>query len=146
MNFFSILISFLALLFSIIIYFLSDRKIKKQAEMINNYQIRFMRQNEEDNKKAVIRAQIIYEPGGKRKLFIWNKGKSKAHNITVTLTNSEQVYASNPDFPVVYSELLPDAHREILIFLSEGDDELTLNYIWDDDFKSGNEETQTIDL
>lgn len=114
--------------------------------MINNYQIRSMRQNEENDKKAVLRAQIIYEPGGKRKLFIWNKGKSKAHNITVTLPNPEQVYASNPDFPVVYSELLPDAHREILLLLAEGDDELTLNYVWDDDFKSGNEETQTIDL
>ena len=41
---------------------------------------------------------------------------------------------------------LPDAYREVTLLLSEGDDELTLNYKWEDDYSKENKETQTIDL
>ena len=52
----------------------------------------------------------------------------------------------SPVFPLSYKELLPDAYREVTLLLSEGDDELTLNYKWEDDYSKENKETQTIDL
>lgn len=52
----------------------------------------------------------------------------------------------SPVFPLCYKELLPDAYREVTLLLSEGDDELTLKYKWEDDYSKENKETQTIDL
>ena len=103
-------------------------------------------QGEEENKKAVIRAKAVKATGGKRTVFIYNTGKAKARNLTVAMEKEEQVAATRPDLPVTYPELLPEASREILLLLTEGDDELTLNYTWDDDFGTNNKETQTIDL
>lgn len=146
MELISIIISVLALLFSGYTYFAHDRKLKKQEEILKDYQLRSLAQNEAESKKAVIRAKTLKMSGGKRTLYIYNVGKAKARNVTIELPNPDEVYACSPDFPIKYNELLPDAPREIILFLSEGDDELTLNYTWDDDFATGNVETQTVDL
>lgn len=146
MDIFSIIISVIALLFSGFTYFAHDRKLKKQERQLNDYQLRSLAQIEEENKKAVIRAKAVKLSGGKRALYIYNAGKAKARNVTVKLPKQDQVYSSNTEFPLKYAELLPDAPREIVLFLCEGNDELTLNYIWDDDYHTDNCESQTIDL
>ena len=51
-----------------------------------------------------------------------------------------------PDFPLNYDELLPGANREVILLLSEGDDELPLVYEWEDDYSTVNKEKRTIDL
>lgn len=105
-----------------------------------------MAQSEEDNKKAILRAKAVKYKSGNRTLYIYNEGKAKARNIKVEMPDAEQVYASRPDFPLNYDELLPGAYREVTLLLSEGDEELTLNYKWDDDFCKDNKERQTINL
>ena len=62
------------------------------------------------------------------------------------MSKDDQVYASRPDFPLNYDELLPGANREVILLLSEGDDELTLVYEWEDDYSTVNKEKQTINL
>lgn len=142
----SIIIATLALLFSVFTYVTHDRKLKKQEKQLNEYQIRALAQGEEENKKAVIRAKAQKIKGGQRTLYICNTGKSKARNVTVAMEKVDQVFATRPDMPVTYPELLPDAPRGIILYLSEGDDILTLNYSWDDDLGTDHKESQTIDL
>ena len=142
----SIIIATLALLFSIFTYVTHDRKLKMQEKHLNEYQLRALAQGEEQNKKAIIRAKSVKTTSGKRTVYIINKGKAKARNLTVAIEESDQVIATRPNLPVNYSELLPDAPREIVLHLAEGDNVLTLNYTWDDDFGSNNQESQTIDL
>lgn len=142
----TIIISGLALLFSGFTYFVHDRKLKNQERQLNDYQLRSLVHREEENMKAIIRAKAVKYSGGNRTLYIYNAGKAKARNVIVDLPKPDQVYSSNAEFPLKYCELLPDATREVVLFLCEGDDELTLNFTWDDDCQVGNKETQTIDL
>ena len=136
----------MALAFSGFTYIAHDRKLKKQEQLMNDYQLRLMAQNDKDNKSAVIRAKSVKTSGGRRTLFIINSGKAVARNLIVNLPNPDEVYGCNVVFPRTFDELLPGASREFQLFLSEGDDELTLNYTWDDDYKADNKETQKIDL
>ena len=109
-------------------------------------QIKKMRQEEEDRKKAVIRANIVSRGGGSRILHITNQGKSKATNIHVDMPNPKQVYDIRPNIPCEIDQLLPGTNREFRLFLCEGDDVLTLNFSWQDDYSNENKESQTIDL
>lgn len=142
----SIIIAALALAFSCYTFFAHDRRLKKQEQLLNEYQLRLMAQSEEENKKAIIRAKSVKYTGGKRTLYIYNTGKAKASNLKVDMIEDEQVIASKPNLPLTYEELLPDASREILLLLTEGDDEITLVFEWEDDYSKINKESQTIDL
>lgn len=146
MDMISIIIAALALAFSCYTFFAHDRRLKKQEQLLNEYQLRLMAQSEEENKKAIIRAKSVKYTGGKRTLYIYNTGKAKASNLKVDMIEDEQVIASKPNLPLTYEELLPDASREILLLLTEGDDEITLVFEWEDDYSKINKESQTIDL
>lgn len=84
-------------------------------------------------RRQIIRARCIDYGKGKRQLLIMNIGKCKACNLTVELPNEDEIYASNPSFPVEYKELLPQASREIVLALVSGNDEANLVYHWDDE-------------
>lgn len=142
----SIIVAVLALAFSCYTFFAHDRRLKKQDKLLNEYQLRLMARSEEESKKAVIRAKSVKYTNGRRTLFIYNTGTSKARNLKVDMLDNDQVIASRPDLPQTYEELLPNASREILLLLTDGDDEITLIYEWDDDFRKENKESQTIDL
>lgn len=146
MEIISALLAIFAFVFSLYTFFAHDRRLKKQENLLNEYQLRSLAQNEEENKKAIIRAKAVKYNSGNRTLYIYNTGKAKARNLKVIMPKDDQVYASRPDFPLHYDELLPDASREVILYLSEGDDELTLIYEWEDDYSKENKEQQTIDL
>lgn len=146
MEVFSAILALLAFGFSLYTFFAHDRRLKKQENLLNEYQLRSLAQNEEENKKAIIRAKAVKYNSGNRTLYIYNTGKAKARNLKVEMPKRDQVYASRPDFPLNYDELLPDASREVVLLLSEGDDELTLVYSWEDEFSKDNKEEQTLDL
>ena len=146
MELLSLILAAFALAFSCYTFFAHDRRLKKQEKLLNDYQLRSLAQAEDENKKAVIRAKAVKYKSGNRTLYIYNEGKAKARNINVEMPDAEQVDASNPEFPLHYDELLPGAYRDVNLFLSEGDDELTLTYGWEDNYSTDNIETQTIDL
>lgn len=97
-------------------------------------------------KKATIRAYSVKDGKGLRTLYIKNEGDATATNIVVELPNGEEVWTSNPSFPVTYDEILPGAKRKISLALIEGQNEATLHFIWDDETQKGNMQKQTIDL
>ncbi len=142
----SILLAIFAFGFSLYTFFAHDIRLKKQEKLLNEYQLRSMAQSEKENKKAIIRAKTVKYNSGNRTLYIYNTGKAKARKLKVEMPDGAQVYASRPVFPIIYDELLPGASREVILLLSEGDDELTLIFEWEDDYSKDNKEHQTIDL
>lgn len=146
MEILSSLLALFAFGFSLYTFFAHDRRLKKQENMLNEYQLRSMAQSEEEKKKAIIRAKAVKYNSGNRTLYIYNAGKAKARNLKVEIPKEDQVYASRPVFPLNYDELLPDASREVTLLLTEGDDELTLSFMWEDDYSKDNKEEQTLDL
>lgn len=146
MDFASIVLAALAFLFSCYTFFAHDRRLKKQEKIINAYQLRSFAQEEEESKRAVIRAKAIKPKAGQRILVVSNVGKATAKHLKIEMHDDEQVIATRPEMPVTFAELLPGASREIILILSSGDDELTLTYHWDDSFSADNQENQTIDL
>ena len=103
----STIIAALAFALSCYTFFVHDRRLKSQEELLNKYQLRSLEQNEDDNKKAIIRAKAVKFKSGNRTLYINNIGKAKARNLKVEMPNTDEVYASNPEFPLHYDELLP---------------------------------------
>lgn len=146
MEILSIIFAALSLVFSCYTFFAHDRRLKKQEKQLNEYQLRSLAQSEDESKKAIIRAKAIKYKSGNRTLYIYNEGKAKARNLKVEMPDAKQVYASRPDFPLRYDELLPKASREVTLLLSEGDNVLTLAYEWEDNYSRENKECQTIDL
>lgn len=109
-------------------------------------QIRKMKQEEEDRKKANIHAYIISGNKGSRTLYIENQGQSKASNIRISMPEPDQVTAIHPTIPCTIDKLHPGDHRNFRLLLCEGDEELTLTFEWEDEFSKENKESQTIDL
>ena len=142
----SIVLAALAFLFSCYTFFVHDRRLKKQEKILNAYQLRSFVQEEKESKCAVIRTKAIKPKAGQRVLVVSNFGKAMAKHLKIEMLDNEQVIATRPEMPVTYAELLPGASREIILMLSSGDDELTLEYQWEDSFSADNQEKQTTDL
>lgn len=141
----SLVISIITLLFSIVVYWTHDRKLKTQERLLNEYHLRSFAQSETENKQAVIRAVVKdNDRGGSRILRIINKGKSKAKNLSIAFSDQTQITLIRPELPYVINQLLPGEYREFVMFLCEGDDEATFMFKWEDDFCKENEECQTI--
>lgn len=140
------LLAIFAFGFSLYTFFAHDRRLKKQENLLNEYQLRLMALGEDELKQAVVRAEIGSRNKGNRTVYIANYGKAKASNLRIELINEDEIYASNPELPWDIKELLPRAHRDILLLLSEGNDEATFKFSWDDEYKKGNTEQQTISL
>ena len=62
----SVILAALAFGFSIYTFFAHDRRLKKQENLLNEYQLRSLAQNEEENKKAIIRAKAVKYKSGNR--------------------------------------------------------------------------------
>ena len=77
----SLIIALLALLFAGFTYLAHDRKLKKQEEQLNEYQLRSLAQSEEEKQKAVIRAKAVKHTGGKRTLYIYNSARPRLKTL-----------------------------------------------------------------
>lgn len=140
-----LIISAAVFLVGILIYFAHDRKLKQQERLINSYQLKQLREEEQANKKADIRAEISQNTKGSRTLRIWNNGRAIARNIRLTgLSVKGLVLMDRNIFP--YHTMAAQDSVEIKFLLSESLRELTLTFIWDDEFGVNREKQQTIPL
>lgn len=73
---------------AIFTYFNHDIKIKKQSELINDYQIKKLEKDKSEEKKGRIEANVIKRDKGKRIVKIYNKGKSIAKGVNVNILES----------------------------------------------------------
>jgi len=139
------IIGCLALLISVIGFWLFDRKLKKQDIKINDYQLKKYREEEIVNRKAQVRA-VFQENNGKTILKIHNSGKAVANNIRLDfLSGMKGIYVTNHIFP--YEKLLPQESTSLTLTLcTNAPDKIEVKLTWDDEFKKDNESTQILTL
>lgn len=102
-----LVISIIALLLALFTYFKHDLKIKK-------HQIEKIEKEKTGEKKAVIEANVIKGNKGKRQLKIYNKGKSIAKNVTVTILNIDGFRVIDNPCPI---DIKPQNGIEISLIL-----------------------------
>jgi len=141
-----VVIPLIALLFALFLYFKHDLKIKRQELLLSKYQLDKIEKEKENEKKAVIEANVVKGFNGNRIVKIYNKGKCTAQNVNVVFPEKTEGYIIlvNP-CPI---EIKPQHGIEILL------GRFTLNYPntekiyfeWSDDFKLKNISSQTIQI
>lgn len=145
MDIISIALSAFAIALTIVMYFKHDKRLKKQEEKLNAYQLKKINEEESENRKALIRGNIVKGNKGSRVLKVFNSGKAIARNIRVEyLGDMENIIPRDDHFP--YELLNPQDNSEIFLLLSEGASKLNIKFIWDDDFKKDNEFVQMLTL
>lgn len=145
MDIIGIALSAFAIVLTIVMYFKHDKRLKKQEEKLNAYQLKKIDEEESENKKALIRGNIVKGNKGSRVLKIFNSGKAVARNIRVEyLGDMEHIFPRDDHFP--YELLNPQDNFEIFLLLASGASTLHIKFIWDDDFKKDNEFIQMLTL
>lgn len=120
-------------------YYHHDKRIKKQEQLLNDFQIKQYRKAEEQEKQAKVECAIIHVDNGTRKVRFYNSGLADAYNVRVEILNS-----NNLDRIVLLGKWGPydlitsrNGSREEKIMLNNGyPDVLKLRIMWDDDFEN----------
>ena len=110
-------------------------------------QIAKMKAEAEARQKAVIRGNIV--PGYKgdaSTLRIFNAGAATARNVRVEWLNEDENVILTSDFSVI-GDLTPQNSRSYALHLAIGCSEtMNLRYTWDDDFATGNQLEESLQL
>lgn len=132
---YSLVISLVSLAGTIFTFLFYDGKIKKQEKELNKYQLKKNHEEEQDIKKANLRANI-YQTGRNKKLKIYNQGQAKARNINVKFDKDYKYFISENPFPVEF--IHPQGFQEITLSIHKGTpDRFGVVITWDDDYASG---------
>ena len=142
----SLIISILALIASVLTYFLHDRRIKKQEAKINDYQLTKIQEEAIVNKKAQLSGSItIFKNDGKRILKITNNGKATATNVRMEILNGVNISTIINPFP--FELLNPTESFEMTFYIPMvPHGKLKVKYIWDDQLQNNNEFVQILQL
>lgn len=135
MEIISLITGISALLFTIAVYIVHDRKLKQQQSILNDYQLKII----SEQKKAEVRALIVNRRQDSSSnwtatLVVKNYGKATAYNVRLEegyLNRNHNIgYKS-------YSQLLPEEAQESpLGWLWHMGGETSVTIAWDDE--SGN--------
>lgn len=145
MDILNFLIAGAALLISVFTYFAHDRRLKQQEVQINAYQLQKQEAETIEQKRAVIRANVVKGEKGRRTIKVYNAGKAVANNIDIKLLgDGEFIGGSNP-FP--YEFLNPQDGTEMSLFMYAGSpDKLLVELTWDDEYQRNNKHRQMLTL
>lgn len=145
-NIVSSTLSLIAIVLTVVMYFKHDKRLKKQEERLNAYQLKKIDNEESENKKAQIRGNIIKGEKGHRTLKVFNAGKSIATNIRlVFLSSTDRLFVGKNPFP--YELLNPQDYTEAVFHLTIGcPGTIKVIFIWNDEFQEDNEFTQVLTL
>lgn len=144
MEILGLIVSFLALGFSIFTYLKHDSKIKKQSALINQYQIDKINEEKEKSTRAIIEGNLIKQNKGKRVLKVYNKGKSTAKDVQVNFPDIKGLMMGSNPSPI---EIRPQQSIDFDFFVSSGaPDIITIEFKWKDGFSSENFDKPTFQI
>lgn len=144
MEIFAIIISLLALVFTIVTYFCHEMKLKMQTEVLNSYQIEIYELQKKEKKQAFIEAKLLKMNNGTRTIRIYNSGMSEARKVQVIIPEIDSIKILSELAPI---DLKPNQSFDISIALTINyPNILELEFNWQDDFRKSNVETQAIQL
>lgn len=142
----SLLLSALSIFVSLCTYFIHDRKLKKQEQLLNTYQLNQFKNEEQSNKKADIVGEISLLKEEQYLLRIQNKGKASAKNIRIDEFDTEN-YCIHNNAIIPYHCLNADEAFTLKVFrIGRSIPTMTITYIWDDDWNINRKKQQTIQL
>ena len=145
MEVFNLVVALLALVFSAVTYFTHDRRLKRQEAQINSYQLQKQEEEKLEQKKAVVRANVVKGDKGRRIIKVYNAGKAIARNIDMKLLGEGEFICGNNPFP--YEFLNPQDGTELVLFLHmQSPDKLLIELSWEDDFQLSNTHQQMLTL
>lgn len=153
-NIISSVLSLFAIVLTVTMYFKHDKRLKKQEEKLNVYQLRKMEDEESESKKAQVKGSIIKLEKERRDLRISNEGKAPAKNIDVTFLNNIAELDSSAEkvtimeYPSPFELLNSGDHFNIVMYLHvyRSIDTLKIKITWDDEFSNENEHIQCFKL
>lgn len=147
MDYISFGLSILALSGTIYTYLKHDKKLKSQESRLNEYQLKKIGVEEIENKKALIKGNLLKGDKGKRTLKVFNSGKAIAHNIRFEVIEGEDgfLFVNNEIFPFEF--LNPQDGTEIIFHVHmDSPDKIKVKFFWDDSFKKDNEFIQVFSI
>lgn len=138
----SLIISVLAILGSLLVYVLHDRKLKKQESKLNELQLSEIEMSKEDRIKAIVRMDTCYMSNGKGILFLFNEGQAEARSISWLFDNDILENINKED---AYERLSPGQRIGFnYYFLKRNDEKTNVTITWEDDFSTSNKITMTL--
>lgn len=138
----SLIISVLAILGSLLVYVLHDRKLKKQESKLNELQLSEIEMSKEDRIKAIVRMDTCYMSNGKGILFLFNEGQAEARSISWLFDNDILGNINKED---TYERLSPGQRIGFnYYFLKRNDEKTNVTITWEDDFSTSNKITMTL--
>ena len=138
----SLIISVLAILGSLFVYVLHDRKLKKQESKLNELQLSEIEMSKEDRIKAIVRMDTCYMSNGKGILFLFNEGQAEARSISWLFDNDILGNINKED---AYERLSPGQRIGFnYYFLKRNDEKTNVTITWEDDFSTSNKITMTL--
>lgn len=110
-------------------------------------QIAKMKAEAEARQKAIIRGNIVPRyKGDASTLKIFNAGAATARNVRVEWLNEDENVILTSDFSII-GDLTPQNSRSYALHLTLGCPEtMNLRYTWDDDFATGNQVEESLQL
>ena len=144
----SSILSLFAIILTITMYLKHDKRLKKQEEKLNAYQLKKIDDEESESKKAQVRGNMIKGVKGRRDLRIYNMGKSPAKNIFVTFLEDSNERVITMPFPSPFEFLNTNDHFDIImhLYIGSSTDVLKIKLTWEDDFSNQNEHIQHFKL
>lgn len=144
MNVLAIIISSLALIFSAYTYFKHDNKIKQQSSLLNKYHLEKIEKEKVEEKRAIIEANVISDSKGRDLIKVYNKGKSIAKSVNVTIPKNNGYEVINNPCPI---DIKPQNGIEIMLIpFNSCPDKIEISFEWKDDFNEKNVDSQMIQL
>jgi hypothetical protein len=139
-----LVITILAILFSIYTYFVDDKKIKDQTKSINDDQLRKIEKVSIEEKKAILKTEIVKVKNGESELIITNEGKANAIEVDIKFSEIENLKAFNNPCPI---NINSGSYIKInLTILLNCPNKLDLIITWKDEFSEKNFETQILQI
>lgn len=138
----AIIFSSVALFGSIYTYIAHDRRLKKQDQIINNYQIVELEEKELAKKSANLGCTIYAIKGSVKALRVFNKGSSDAYDIKVEFPeNIENVSFRDKN---TYKKLAYQDKFDIRYLQYVEEDEIPINIHWTDELGAHSKEVFVI--
>jgi len=140
----ALLVSVISMLGTVITFFFYDKRIKAQEKKINAFQLKKFVEEEEENKKAELRA-TVYQTGHNRKIKVYNRGKACAKNVNLLFPEDHPLLLTNSPFPIEYMH--SQDFNELVVHLRTGTkNKIEVVITWDDDFGTNRRHEQILQL
>lgn len=143
-----VILSILGMAGTAFTYFYHGYKLKRQEEIINDLQIKQLKRQEEDEKKAIMQCAITDKTKHERVLRISNIGKADAKNVHVKMFDYDN-HNDKSNFIQGYYPLISanegNIEERIPVFMGTPDN-IIQQITWDDNFSNGRTTNCTLSL